>query len=240
MQEVFWANHQILNWIPRTIPEFTDHGILHSTNVVKYLIKINENCTPFNQHEKFILSLASLLHDIGCLIDRDKHNYISVNMLENESSDLKCRINEEDFSSLCQVILSHKKDYDLRLIFEDRQDDVDLKKICPLFRLSDASDIGKKRISDKIFKLMKNYDMLSEKSKTIWESHLAINDIDYEKSTVHAYVNDLVKSEYCLNDFMSELDIINKYYKHINNPTLDLKVNYKKKPNPSHTKEGPK
>lgn len=214
----------MLNWIPRTIPEFTDHGILHSTNVLRNIIKIHENCVKFTQNEKYILAIASFVHDFGCLINRDRHNYLTLEMLDKGFVDIKEHVSYEEYNSLCQTILSHKKDYDLNLIFENLSKEINLKKICPLFRLADSSDIGKRRIAPKIYKILLEYNMLSEKSKKIWASHLSIEDIEYYDRDIEIYVNDLITSDFCLNDFKIDIDIINEYLEKTDQSLFNLKI----------------
>lgn len=196
-------------WIPRSIPNFTDHGILHTVNVIKNISKL-DNYTKLSEREKFILVLAAILHDIGCIIDRDLHNFHTVELLNRpEYSDFIDELTEDEALSLIQVILAHSKNYNLEIIIETLAEDIRLDLICPLFRLSDALDISTSRIQGVLFSILTDYNKLSEKSKKIWESHVAISDISVEGNKIIVETRDLFKNEYCLNDLLTEIVPIN-------------------------------
>ena len=65
----------VLNEIKRTEPHLTDHGPEHIRNVLDNVERLlGDQSAHFNGRELYLLGLSVLLHDVGNLEGRDKHN----------------------------------------------------------------------------------------------------------------------------------------------------------------------
>jgi len=81
---------QILNYLPRAIPDYTDHGVQHSNNLIRIFRNFLRNLQCFDlslsEEEKWLVCLAIWLHDVGCLVtkeqEKEKHNLYSVEILQ--------------------------------------------------------------------------------------------------------------------------------------------------------------
>ena len=59
----------LLHYIPRGIPEFTNHGSLHTVNVLRYVDYLTKQYPlPFTKEEKFILALATIFMILDVLL----------------------------------------------------------------------------------------------------------------------------------------------------------------------------
>ena len=219
---------EILQWIPRSIPNHTDHGLLHATNVMTNIMKFDNNYVDFSEREKFILLLASIFHDIGCIINRKNHHFNSLEILErDEFKEFRDLLNEEEYISLQQVIVSHSRSYNLNIVIENPAEDIRLDLICPLFRLADSLDVGSSRIDMLVFKILRDYNLLNEKSNKIWESHTSILEVNIKKQEIIIETRDIFLNEYCLMNIIEEVDPINIYLEKKGYKKFHVKFVYK-------------
>jgi len=215
----------LLSYIPRGIPGYTDHGILHSINVLGFIQDVvKEYPVEFSEEERHLLALASVLHDIGCIVKREKHNQITLQLLDkNRFRFLRQMIGALNYGALRQVILAHSREFDFAEIPKDPSRKIRLKLICPIFRLADACDIGQSRVMNLLFEILVEEGLLDVKSKKIWESHLAIENVLLEGTTIKPRVYDLKLAKYCIDELKDELQLINDALSEIDNPFFLLK-----------------
>lgn len=224
----FWADN-ILAWIPSILPDFTDHGKLHSQNVLKNIHDIiHEYPRKFTENEKFLLVLSSKIHDIGCIYGRDNHEINSVKMVDEyffpNMKEMGTELEIGLTNCLKQVIISHVSDYDFRQIIDYPPDDVNLKLICPLFRLADGLDLNTKRVSPALFDILSKNHRLNEISESIWKSHLSVQNVSIKCTEITMWINDFAYSGYCINKMYKEIDIINNFFIDNNFPRFTLKI----------------
>lgn len=207
-----WAN-PLLAWIPSKMPYFTDHGILHSKNVLeKIIILLEQYPAAFNKDQKFLLALAAKLHDIGCIIDRTNHHKHSLKIINSFlKEDLVNEIGYGLFNCLKQIIVSHSKKYNLNHIIKYEHDDIKLGLICSIFRLADALDQTKARISKSLYSILKDEKILNDESNDIWKAHMSIKNIEIKKTKITIYIEDFVYSDIILRSLDDELRPINDY-----------------------------
>jgi hypothetical protein len=175
----------ILRFIPRNIPEFTDHGYLHSTGILKILSElipiVNEHCSyDLDEEDVFLLEASAYLHDIGNIIGpREIHGETSAilieQMLEKYTSE-KFGFSQEEIYVLKVISWTHQGST-LRLLSMRNKmlklkKEVDLGFVSALFRLTDALDIGSTRAPQIVYEIIEKE--LPDVSKRHWLAHQAL------------------------------------------------------------------
>lgn len=214
----------LLHWIPRGIPEYTDHGILHSSNVLRNVRNlVTEYPVTFTEDEKYILALSAILHDIGCLIGRDSHNEKSIKILSKPQFEtFRIEIGSLFYRALQVVIIAHSKNYDLNKIPADPSPDIRLKFISAIFRLADAIDVNALRVKELLLEILVDENLLDNASEAIWRSHLEIENILIEKNILKPQIYDITVAKHCLDELEKELSSINPILSKLNYPVFLL------------------
>lgn len=167
----------LLHYLPSRIPSYTDHGVLHSENLMRLLCNFLNNWTGtrFKNEEKYLLSVAVWLHDIGCLLGRDNHNEKSVALLRHSRfSFLDNFLNGDLKACLKYIIIAHSSTYDLNKIpTTSFHKDVRLDLSCATFRLMDGCDITDARTKAILYDILKTHNLISKKSRDFWKCHLS-------------------------------------------------------------------
>jgi hypothetical protein len=222
----------LLHRVSQAIPKFTDHGIIHTTNVLGYVQEIvHEYPAKFSNDEKFLLSLAAITHDIGCIGGRENHNEKTVKILEKQQFDfLKQDIGDLHFRALKEVIQGHSKAFDLEKISANPSKNLRLKAITSLFRLADACDMSGGRIKRLVLEILTDEKIVGDKklpadSEAIWKAHLQIENILIVKTDVQPQVYDLKAADYCLKSLGEEIGPINKTLQKLGLPIFTLTAN---------------
>lgn len=201
----------LLHWIPRGIPEHTDHGILHSTNVLRYIRDIsNEYPIKFKEEERFILALSAVLHDLGCLTGRENHNEKTLKILAKNQFDLlRFLLGSLHYRVLQQVIIAHSRSFYLNQISDDPSPDIRLKFISAIFRLADACDISSLRVKKLLLEILVEEDLLDKTSEKIWKSHLQIENILIKETKIKPQIYNKTLAKTCLDALEEEIDSVN-------------------------------
>ncbi len=222
----------LLHRVSQAIPKFTDHGIIHTTNVLRHVHDlVLEYPVKFSNDEKFILALAAISHDIGCIGGREKHNEKTVRILEKQQFDfLRQDIGDLNFRALKQVILGHSKSFDLKNVGDDPSKDIRLKAITSFFRLADACDMSGARIKRLVLEIFLDEKIVGDKklpqeSEDIWKAHLQVENILIKKTDIQPQVYDLKAADYCIKSLNEELGPINETLKELGLPLFTLNPN---------------
>lgn len=204
----------LLNRVSQGVPEFTDHGIIHTNNVLSNVCDlIQEYPTPvkFTEVERFLLVLAAITHDIGCVVGRDNHDEKSVKMLQsNHFKFLLETIGDLNFRALIKIIKWHRKKQDLEAIGQDPCYEIRLKLIAAIFRLADACDMSGSRIKRLVMDILIEEKQLPLKSEEIWKAHLQIEKIKIKGNKIQPQVYNLKLANYCISELTQELAPINQ------------------------------
>jgi len=171
--------------------------------------------------------LAIWLHDIGCILGREKHSEKSVKLLEEIEvfRSLRTRIGDSLFECLKYVILSHSSWYDLSNIpTHPIHSKVNLLKVCAVFRLLDECDLSSERIRV-IYEILERYGLLSDEgSKKFWKAHLEIVSVVFRGDKVIINCKNQDPAELLIEHFRSELDIINTALHKVCFPRLEVEI----------------
>jgi len=225
IETMYWSD-PILAYVSAVIPEFTDHGKLHSENVFRYVCEIIKNYpVELTEPEKKLLVLASKLHDIGCVYGRENHELHTIRILdEYYLTKLQQNLTMEEINCLKQIIISHVNDYNFNYIISNPIKNIRLNLLCPIFRLCDGLDLNIHRINDVLFNILKQREVLPENSMNIWLSHRAIQNISIKTTNITIWINNFIDSGYCINKLGSEIKEINSFLKDNNFPQFIMKV----------------
>jgi len=210
--------------MPRGIPEYTDHGVLHSNNVLRYIRDImKEYPVELSEEERFILAICSFLHDIGCIVGREKHNERTITILSRKQFDfIRFLLGQTRYRALECVIIAHCRSFDLSKVPNDPSPEIRLKLISALFRLADACDVSAVRIKRVLLEVLIDEHLLDQKSEEIWKSHLQIENVLIKEHKIKPQIYDKKLAEPCLANMREELTSINLTLSELGHPVFIL------------------
>lgn len=176
----------LLYYLPRATKDFTDHAIIHSYNLLRILCELRpvlDLTKTLTEEERYVLCLSIFLHDLGCLIDRARHNEFSAKILDVEGFDrFEYEIGSDLWTCVKYVSISHSSTYEFSdLPLHPINPNVRLNLICALFRMVDGCDLTQTRANPMLYKILMRYDPLDIKSQTIWKAHFNIKGVVFEK-----------------------------------------------------------
>lgn len=219
----------ILNFLPISIHDFTDHGMLHSNNLLKLFGKFAKNIRgfSFSQEEKLLICLAIYVHDVGCIIGRPEHNMKSAKLIMKHSSFsyLQSQIGSDLLNCLKCVILSHSSIYDLQKIQKEPiHDEVNLRVICAVFRLLDGCEISSARVSKPLYDILISYNKIRSDRRKYWDAHRSIIGIVFRDKRIIIDSENLGKTRLVSNHLKRDLQEINKIFKEEKLPQLTVEL----------------
>lgn len=207
----------ILGFLPRQIPDYTDHGPLHANRVMYRCLDLILQAVPGKElcpHMVFLLCASAWVHDIGNIIDREKHRQHSARLVERLWKEhYFIMLSERETTAISQVIEMHdtndpldhlKTDY----VLEPGTPEVNLQLLAALLRLADACDIDNRRAPAIIFQLVK--EKLPEDSKIHWIAHQNVEMCRYypDSQMIKAKVRDIEKAKVAT-------DVVEQRYKSV-------------------------
>jgi len=210
----------LLHFLPRSIPDYTDHGVAHSENLTRLLENFRENCQDdaFSEEELFLLFATIWLHDVGCLItpqkEKYKHARMSALLLEGKSFNFIRSIIDKDFlTCISYMIISHQHDFEFdsipRAPIHHR---VRLPLLCAIFRLLDACDISASRVNPNLFDILTENDLLEEDNRNYWEAHSKIVSVVFNGEYIDVLVEDEEVASILTDHLEKDLESINKVF----------------------------
>lgn len=221
----------VLNYVPPGIPGYTDHGLLHTYNLIEllsYFVKNWEETTQkkYTNEEKFLMCVAAWLHDIGCILGRTNHNNHSKNSLKilcksrHLSGFLESALDYDKRLLFClkHIIGSHSSKYSIDNIIRVKDNhvhpEVRLDLVCATFRLIDGCDIASSRAKPIVFEILKKFGQLNQENIPFWKAHLSIMSITFNRNTIEVYIkrNKRNEAKLLVNHLNNELDELNKVF----------------------------
>ncbi len=183
---------RLLPFIPRGLPVFQSHGVVHSLALVSNINKLIAGPgLQVSPDERFLLYLAAWLHDLGYLhplsiYDRGMHVSLSVEMLDRDQTVINL-LNASELSLLGTIIRYHDTHTDLTAIREETTS-VRTPLLAALFRVADAVDLGTDRCPEEVFLLIE--DGLNEHSRRHWQAHQNITGVRISYPVITIQVHD--------------------------------------------------
>lgn len=134
----------ILQFARAKMSEFADHGPSHALRVKSFVTQL-AYIAGLSETEHHLLRAASLFHDVGNVIDRDRHHIISEETIIRltESGKLPFSRREADIVGL--LCRWHRKEYDPQQVDQLNNETVRTGLLASILRVSDAMDIDHRR-----------------------------------------------------------------------------------------------
>ena len=219
----------ILNFLPISIHDFTDHGMLHSNNLLKLFVRFARNIRgfSFSQEEKLLICLAIYVHDVGCIIGRSEHNKKSAKLIMKHSSisNLQSQIGSDLLNCLKCVTLSHSGTYDLQKIQKEPiHDEVNLRVICAVFRLLDECEISSARVSKPLYDILTSYSKIKSEHRKYWDAHISIISLVFRGKKIIIDSDNLGKTRLLSNHLKKNLQQINRIFQEEHLPQLTVEL----------------
>lgn len=218
----------ILFYLPRRMQDYTDHGIIHSENLLRLL---NDFLNDYgkkriSEEEKYIMCLATYLHDIGCLIKRKNHGESALQILSHPRfSFLEGMLGNDVLACLKYVILYHQKERDLTEVPRDPIiASVRTLLVCAILRLIDECDISARRTSPVLYDIIMAFVPLGSRSQKYWQSHLSISSVVFRNREIIIDSENASKSKLLEKRLYKNLKKINEIFESYKLPTLQLKT----------------
>lgn len=225
------------SYVPRGIPDFTDHGEMHSGRIEEILKDLiiptcngsDNTAIHLNDYECFCMITSCWLHDIGCIVDRENHGIRSAQIVKELLSGTFTTSGIQELEPcIIKIISTHTdtdedkkkgivglsnliKEMEVKLGEKEqiKKITIKLQLIASLFRLADACDICAIRAPSLVYKLIK--DTFKEgKSKKIWLAHSEIVKlaIDSDKYSFSIYVDNKAKAQPVIEKFKKDIEEI--------------------------------
>ncbi|MGE5556721.1 MAG: hypothetical protein ACM3UY_10780 [Methanocella sp.] len=220
IQETVSFVRQVLGFLPRAVPDYTDHGIQHSLNLMtifnNYSLNISKLGYTFTEQENYLLTLAIWIHDIGLLItkeeEKSKHNENSIKVMEShEFTMLEDILGKDVFRCLKYVVKFHSSHTDLNLVPKHEIiPNVRLRLICAVFRLLDGCDITSARTTRVLYNLLAANGLLKADSIPFWKAHLSISSAVFQGNDLIVDCDNLEDAKLLTSHLEKDLVPINK------------------------------
>ncbi|MGA2934839.1 MAG: hypothetical protein ABSD81_06765 [Methanomicrobiales archaeon] len=202
---VEYYSEPFLIFLSRNLPDFSSHGIDHTIHIIDNLNEFIKNWEiELTQDEALLLYLAAWLHDIGCIVDREKHHEVSADLFLsniNLVKDLTARY------AIClkYIVKAHRARYPIESVPKEHEN-VRLRLISAIFRLMDACEICYPKCPKDVYEIIK--DSFGETARTIWIAHMNILSLKFTRPRIQISVNDIDKCQFIIDNVNHEIDTI--------------------------------
>ncbi len=167
----------MLPFIPRGLPVYQSHGIVHSQTIVRNINSILRSWRiPVSSREAYFLYLAAWVHDLGYLHPETIHT-------RAVHPELSCRILADaeifpltpDEYPVLEEIIRFREYADGKSGTSGENNRTDL--LGALFHLADSLDIGKDRCPPTVFTLIR--EALDEQASLHWLAHAHVSGYSF-------------------------------------------------------------
>ncbi len=134
----------ILQFARAKMSEFADHGPSHSLRVKSFATQL-ACIVGLTQTEQHLLRAASLFHDVGNVIDRDRHHIISEETVIRLTASGKLPFSVREAEIVGLLCRWHRKEYDPQRVDRLHDETVRTGLLASVLRVSDAMDIDHRR-----------------------------------------------------------------------------------------------
>jgi hypothetical protein len=134
----------MLQFARARLSEFTDHGPNHALRVKSFATQLSYvlNLTDTERH---LLRAGALFHDIGNVVDRERHNIISQETVEKLTEVGKLPFNSKEAELVGLLCRWHRRDFDPDRTDTLRGELVRTGLLASVLRVADAMDIDHRR-----------------------------------------------------------------------------------------------
>jgi len=202
----------VLRFLPREIRTYPSHGYDHTKNIVNYISKFLKNWEiQLNETELFLLYAGAWVHDIGCLVERERHNMRSSDIISSEKF-FSSILTREQFRSLTYLVEVHSSTYCPYSIHDVPEEwgEVKLRLICSIFRLMDACDITNANCPPLVYNIIQS--KLGEESDRYWRAHLNIDKLTFKYPNIVVFVDKIDECRFLIIHLQKEIESIQKVF----------------------------
>jgi hypothetical protein len=134
----------ILQFARAKMSEFADHGPGHVLRVKSFATQLGY-VVGLSQTEQHLLRAASLFHDVGNVLDRDRHHIISQETVERLTASGELPFSTREAELVGLLCRWHRKEYDPDRVDQIHDETVRTGLLASILRVSDAMDIDHRR-----------------------------------------------------------------------------------------------
>ncbi len=134
----------MLQFVRATLSSFADHGPHHALRVKTFATQLGY-VMGLTDTERRLLRVAALFHDIGNVIERERHHQISQETVERLSADGELPLSTEEVHVVGLLCRWHRKEYEHERVDAVRGENVRTGLAASILRVSDAMDIDSRR-----------------------------------------------------------------------------------------------
>jgi hypothetical protein len=134
----------MLQFARAKLSEFTDHGPSHGLRVKSFATQLSYVLGLTNA-ERHLLRAGALFHDIGNVVDRERHNIISQETVEKLTADGKLPFSLKGAELVGLLCRWHRRQYDPTRVDTLRGEPIRTGFLASILRVADAMDIDHRR-----------------------------------------------------------------------------------------------
>jgi hypothetical protein len=134
----------MLQFVRATLSSFADHGPHHALRVKTFATQLGY-VMGLTDTERRVLRIASLFHDIGNVIERERHHEISQQTVEKLAELGNLPLSREEVTVISLLCRWHRKEYEPDRIDTIRGERVRTGLAASILRVADAMDIDSRR-----------------------------------------------------------------------------------------------
>lgn len=134
----------MLQFVRATLSSFADHGPHHALRVKTYATQL-AYIMELTETERRVLRIAALFHDIGNVLDRDRHHEISQDVVGRLVEMGRLPLAPEEAGVIGLLSRWHRKAYDPERVDTIRGERVRTGLAASILRVADAMDIDSRR-----------------------------------------------------------------------------------------------
>jgi hypothetical protein len=134
----------MLQFARAKLSEFNDHGPGHGLRVKSFATQLGY-VLGLTQIERHLLRAAALFHDIGNVVDRERHNVISQEAVIKLAAAGKLPFTAQEAQLIGLLCRWHRREYDPHRADTLREEPVRTGLLASILRVADAMDIDHRR-----------------------------------------------------------------------------------------------
>lgn len=134
----------MLQFVRATLSTFADHGPHHALRVKTFATQLGY-VMGLTDTERRLLRVGALFHDIGNVIERERHHQISQQTVERLATDGELPLSAEEVNVVGLLCRWHRKEYEHERVDAVRGEIVRTGLAASILRVSDAMDIDSRR-----------------------------------------------------------------------------------------------
>ena len=134
----------MLQFARARLSEFTDHGPNHALRVKSFATQLSYVLNLTNT-ERHLLRAGALFHDIGNVVDRERHNVISQETVEKLTEDGKLPYSSKEAELVGLLCRWHRREFDPDRTDSLRGELIRTGLLASVLRVADAMDIDHRR-----------------------------------------------------------------------------------------------